>query len=129
MKGLSWRRPLLLVLILITPGVAQQQSGQPDAQRKVAPPTPVCDAAAAKLREAGASELVLVMEVNESGKVVSFQTKSPKRLELEKMKDATAAIKAMHFEPAKLHGQPVRVIVEVAFNCSLPPSTETQKRR
>ena len=78
----------------------------------------MCAAAAPKLREFETNEVVLIMIIDDQGKVQSFETESPKGLRLEKMKEAKAEIKAMRFEPAKLHGQPVKVRVRVGFDCS-----------
>ena len=88
------------------------------ASRKA--PQAMCDAAAPKLHESGTAEVVLTMIVDARGKVESFNTDSPKGLRLEAMKEASAAVKAIQFEPAKKDGQPVRVMIRVKFDCSGP---------
>ena len=78
----------------------------------------MCEAASAKLREAGTDKVVLTMVVDSSGKVQAFTTDSPKGLRLEKMKEPATEIKAMHFEPAKKDGRPVTVKIRIDFDCS-----------
>jgi len=64
----------------------------------------MCNAAASKLRESGTNKVVLTIAVDTGGRVGSFRTDSPKGLQLEKIKEAAAAIKALQFEPAKKDG-------------------------
>jgi len=58
------------------------------------------------------------MVVDASGKVQSFTTDSPKGLRLEKMKEPAAAIKAIHFKPARKDGRPTMVMIRIEFDCS-----------
>jgi outer membrane biosynthesis protein TonB len=111
-----------LILLLGATLNATGQSNRSPAQRpdKMPGPAAMCDAARPKLRNSGTGEVALILAVNTSGKVESFRTESPKGLRLERSKDVTAVIKALTFEPAKKDGQPVRVMVRVAFDCSLP---------
>jgi hypothetical protein len=78
----------------------------------------MCDAAAAKLRDAGTSKIVLMMTVDRKGQVESFRTESPKGLRLEKMKEASRAIKGIRFTPASKDGSPVAVLVSVEYDCA-----------
>jgi TonB family protein len=111
---------LLLPLLLVCSGATYaQQSGQSDV-KKTMPPQEMCKAAAPKLRESGTNEVVLTMTVDTRGKVESFTTDSPKGLRLEKIKEAAAAIKALHFQPAQKDGQAVKVMVRIKFDCAKP---------
>jgi hypothetical protein len=104
--------------LLLAAGVtlAAAQTGQPESEADKAKRA-MCDAAAPKLHEAGATKVVLMMTVDDRGRVESFKTESPKGLRLEKMKDVAAAIKAIPFRPATKHGSPVAVKVRIAFDC------------
>jgi len=86
----------------------------------------MCDAAAAKLNESHTRQIVLIIIVDTHGRVESFSTAAPKGLKLEKDKAASAEIEAMHFGPALKDGKPVKVMIQVPFECSVPaqkPST------
>jgi TonB family protein len=98
--------------------IAAQEGGQRTIVKKGLAPKAMCDAAVAKLRDSGTSNVVLIMTLDTRGRVESFRTESPKDLRLEKMKEATAAIKAMQFDPAKKDGRPVQVQIRVEFDCS-----------
>ncbi len=87
----------------------------------------MCDAAAPKLHESGTTEVVLIMTLDTQGKVESFSTDSPKGLRLEEMKEASAAIKAIQFEPARKDDRPVRSMVRVKFDCSVPTTDAPKK--
>ena len=108
-----------LALFLLVCGVAAfcEQSQQPGSHRAV-PPKGVCEAASFKLHEAGTDKVALTMVVDASGKVQSFTTDSPKGLRLEKMKEPAAAIKAIHFKPARKDGRPTMVMIRIEFDCS-----------
>ena len=79
----------------------------------------MCEAAASKLRASGTNHVVLTMTIDTHGSVVSFRTKAPKGLRLEKVKKAAAEIKAMQFDPATKDGRPVTVMIRAAFECPL----------
>ena len=93
------------------------QDQQPSSHRGT-PPQGVCEAASSKLHEARTDKVALTMVVDASGKVQSFTTNSPKGLRLEKMKEPAAAIKGMHFDPAKKDGRPTMVAIRIEFDCS-----------
>ncbi len=59
-----------------------------------------------------------MMTIDETGRVVSFITASPKGLRLEKVKDAADAIRKMKFKPAEKSGTPVAVQIRMAFDCA-----------
>jgi hypothetical protein len=105
---------------LILTGLSLAQGTPPDAQTLNATHI-MCDAAAAKLRDAGTSKIVLVMTVDPKGQVESFRTDSPKGLRLEKMKEPSRAIKGIRFTPASKDGSPVAVLVSVEYDCASPP--------
>lgn len=86
----------------------------------------MCDAAAPKLHESGTTVVDLSMTLDTQGKVESFTTDTPKGLRLEKVKEASAAIKAIRFEPARKDGRPVRVVIKVKLDCS-GPTTDAHK--
>lgn len=109
---------LLFLLQICWVSLAWGQHEQQAGSRGAAPPHGMCGAAASRLHESGANTVVLTMVVGTSGRVQSFTTESPKGLRLEKMKEPAAAIKAIHFRPAKKDGRPVRVTIRVLFDCS-----------
>jgi hypothetical protein len=88
----------------------------------------MCDAAAPKLHKSGTNEVVLIMTVDTRGRVQSFTTESPKGLRLENMKEPAAAIKALHFEPARKGGRPVAVMIRVEFDCSETATDGSKKQ-
>ena len=104
---------------LILAGLSLAQSAPPDAQNLNVTRI-MCDAAAAKLRDAGTSKIVLTMTVDRKGQVEQFRTESPKGLRLEKMKEASTAIKGIRFTPASKDGSPVAVQVSVEYDCAKP---------
>lgn len=107
---------LFLVLLTCSTAAVGEENRKLDSKR---PGTDaMCAAAAPRLRQLETDEVVLIMIVDERGKVQSFKTESPKGLRLEKMKEAKAEIKALQFEPARLHGQAVMVQMRVTFDCS-----------
>ncbi|MGA2357104.1 MAG: energy transducer TonB [Terriglobales bacterium] len=108
---------LPLILLVYSVAASAQQGGQPDTNKQT-PPQAMCKAAAPKLREAGTNEVVLTVTVDTRGRVQSFTTDSPKGLRLEKIKEASASIKALQFDPAKKDGHAVAVMVRVEFDCS-----------
>jgi TonB family protein len=114
---------LLFLLFCIRDDFAQKTAAS--ASQK--PPQALCDAAAPKLHESRTTAVVLTMVLDTRGKVESFSTNSPKGVRLEKTKAASAAIKAMRFEPAKKDGQPVRVMVQVEFDCSQSAADAPEK--
>ena len=83
---------LFVFLLVCSMATTAEESGRP-ASRKA--PQAMCDAAATKLHESETTEVVLTMTLDTQGKVESFKTDSPKGLRLEKMKEASAAIKAI----------------------------------
>jgi hypothetical protein len=101
--------------------VTAAQTGRPESEADKATRA-MCDAAIPKLRETGATKVVLMVTVDERGRVESFKTESPKGLRLEKMKDVAAAIKAIPFRPATKDGSPVAVEVRIGFDCSIQPN-------
>jgi hypothetical protein len=111
------KRVILVLLLAAYITVTAAQSGQPEPEADKATRA-MCDAAAPKLRETGATKVVLMMAVDDKGRVESFKTESPKGLRLEKMKDVAAAIKAIPFRPATKAGSPVAVEVRIGFDCS-----------
>jgi len=95
-----------------------EQGAQLEGKTKMAQgPPAMCDAAAAKLREAGTNQVVLTMTISAQGHVLSFKTESPKGLRLESMKKAADDIKAMRFDPAEKDGKPVMVMTRATFQC------------
>lgn len=111
MKRAAWC--LLLATCTV---VALAQTSQQDS--KPGPPPNLCDAAAAKLREASTQRVVLMLTLDAKGRVESFKTEYPKGLRLEKMNEAAAEIKKLRFAPAKQYGSPDVVKVRVEFDCS-----------
>jgi TonB family protein len=107
------RLPILLLLAACATVAPAQVGNRPsgDIQR-------ICNAAAPKLRESGKSKFVLMMTVDNSGRVESFKTESPKGLRLEKVQDAADAIKEMQFKPAQKGWTPVAVQVKITFDCA-----------
>jgi uncharacterized protein YceK len=114
---------ILAVWFLLTAcaTVTATQSGQPDYEREKATRV-MCDAAAPKLHESGSNRIVLMMTLNNSGRVESFKTEFPKGLRLEKMKEAATAIKTIQFEPARKDGSTVAVQIRVTFECASQPT-------
>ena len=94
--------------------LAPAQSGTPHSGAMQS----VCNAAAPRLREFGTSKFVLMMTLDNKGRVESFTSGSPKGLRLEKVKDAAAAIRKMQFKPAENSGTPVAVQIKMAFDCA-----------
>jgi hypothetical protein len=115
---LSMKKTALSLFLLVCCAGAFCKQGQNPDSKKTRPPQGMCEAASAKLREAGTDKVVLTMVVDRSGKVQSFTTDSPKGLRLEKMKEPATAINAMHFEPAKKDGRSVMVKIRIKFDCS-----------
>jgi hypothetical protein len=110
---------LWLFLLVCPIAATPQPSRLPDPKQGMTPQA-WCAALGPRLRNPGANEIFLTVKVDKSGKVRSFQTVSPKGLRLEKMKESSAAIKAMRF-PARKAGH--SGIVRVLFDCS-EPATE-----
>jgi hypothetical protein len=75
----------------------------------------VCDASAPRLREFGTKRFVLLLTLDDRGRVETFKTGSPEGLRLEKTKAAVAAIRAMEFKPAEKDGHPVAVQIKNGF--------------
>ena len=65
------------------------------------------------------------MRLDDSGRVQSFKTESPKGLRLEKIKEAASAIKSLQFKPAIKDGSPVAVQIGVEFDCADSPAYRT----
>jgi TonB family protein len=110
------RDVVLCVLAFAACATTSPQNGVPDFDPKH-PPETVCTAAEPKLREAGTSKLVLRMKLDDSGRVLSFKTESPKGLRLEKMEAATNAIRALRFRPSEESGSPLEVQVREEIDC------------
>jgi len=115
-KVLAMKRVAWYLLLTTCAAVALAQTGQQDS--KTEPPPNLCDAAAAKLREANTHRVVLMLRLDNKGRVQSFKTESPKGLRLEKMKEAATEIRKIRFAPAKQYGSPDVVKVRVEFDCS-----------
>ncbi len=67
---------------------------------------------------ANQKKVVVQMIVNADGSVNWFKVLSPKGLHLEKDPEVREGFKNSHFDPAHKDGQPVRVLVNMGFNCS-----------
>jgi hypothetical protein len=119
---------ILPVVLFFCSMLTSAQGGQPDS-KKAMPPQAMCNAAAPALREAGTNEVVLTMTVDAKGRVQSFTTDSPRGLRLEKIKEATAAIKALQFKPAKKDGRAVAVMARVEFDCSRPATDASKEQQ
>jgi hypothetical protein len=91
-------------------------------------PPAKCAAAAGKLRDAETNKFILLLTVNRLGKVEWFRSESPSKLRLEKIKDVADEIKAMHFDPAKNDGQPVRALIKIEFSCPSSGSKAPKRR-
>jgi len=104
-----------LILIAVTTATVAQNEKHDSGEDKTN--QLICDAAASKLRESGATNVVLRVTVSESGRVWSFTTEAPKGLHLEKMKEVATAIKAIRFGPAKKDGRAVAVQIAMQFDC------------
>jgi TonB family protein len=116
------KKVILWLLLTSVVAVTAAQTGQQGSEAEKAT-REMCDAAAPKLRESGTNKVVLMMTIDNRGRVESFKTESPKGLRLEKMKEASTAIKAMQFHPAEKDGSPVAVQARITFDCpSQPPS-------
>jgi len=118
------KKAALCLWILVCAPVIIAQNEQQDSDTKMAVQA-MCDAAAPKLRQSGTNEVVLMMTVDDKGRVRSFKTESPKGVQLEKMKDTAAAIKKIKFEPAKKDG-PVPVQIEIAFKCTAQQTIDSK---
>ena len=105
----------LIMLCVCAVIVAQEPPDQPSRQK--APPA-VCDAAMASLRQHDAKEVVLVLTLDDKGRVDSFQTESPEGLNLEKSGKAKAEIKKMRFQPALKDGRPAWAQILISLDCS-----------
>ena len=104
--------------------IAQNEQQASDTKMAV---QAMCDAAAPKLRQSGTNEVVLMMTVDDKGRVRSFKTESPKGVQLEKMKDTAAAIKKIMFGPARKDGSPVPAQIRIAFKCAAPQAVDSKK--
>ncbi len=70
------------------------------------------------------------MIVNADGSVNWFKVLSPKGLHLEKDPEVGEGFKNSHFDPAHKDGQPVRVLINMGFNCSFDqPATSSEQQR
>jgi hypothetical protein len=115
------------ILCLLVAGgieIASPQTGQIESTGRTATRA-MCDAAAPKLQEAGTTKFVLMLTLSDKGQIESFKTESPKG-RFEKMKDVSAQIKKVHFEPAKKDGSPVAVKVRIEFDCSAEATGRNQ---
>jgi hypothetical protein len=122
------KRATLWLLLAACANVTGAQTGKQESEADKATRA-MCDAAAPKLRESGTNKVVLTMTLDDTGRVESFKTESPKGLRLEKMKDVAAAIKAMPFRPAtKKDGSPVAVQARIAFDCPTQPSSGSKNQ-
>lgn len=115
-KVLAMKRAAWYLVLTTCAAVAFGQTGQQGSKTEPAPN--MCDAAEAKLQEANTHRVVLTLKLDNKGRVQSFETESPKGLQLEKMKEAAAEINKMRFAPAKQYGSPRAVKVRVEFDCS-----------
>ncbi|MCU1296111.1 MAG: hypothetical protein JWO91_389 [Acidobacteriaceae bacterium] len=85
----------------------------------------ICGVAEPQLRESAKHEIIVSLWVDNTGKVLSFKTNSPKGLKLEKVKESADAIKAMHFESRKTSDEsPIQV--KLAIKC--PDSTSANTK-
>ena len=121
------KRITLWLLLAACANVSGAQTGKQESEADKATRA-MCDAAAPKLRESGTNKVVLTMMLDDTGRVESFKTESPKGLRLEKMKDVAAAIKAMPFRPATKAGSPVAVQARIAFDCPTQPSSASKNQ-
>ena len=88
----------------------------------------MCGAAASQLMEAGTGQIILMLTLNSKGHVQSFTTESPKGLNLGKMKEAAAKIKAMHFTPPQKNGSSVAVKLSMSVDCSHQAASNSQSQ-
>jgi hypothetical protein len=110
------RRAGCYLLFMTCAVVALAQAGQGDSKTE---PTPnLCDAAAAKLREANTHRVVLLLTFDTKGRLQSFTTESPRGVQLEKNGEAAAEIKKRAVALAKQYGSSHAVKVQVEFDCS-----------
>ncbi|MGC2198090.1 MAG: hypothetical protein WA628_25695 [Terriglobales bacterium] len=118
---------IAILCLLVASGIeiASPQTGQTESTGRTATRA-MCDAAAPKLQEAGTTKFVLMLTLSDKDQIQSFKTESPKGLRLEKMKEVSAQIKKVHFEPAKKDGSPVAVKVRIEFDCSTEPTGTNQ---
>lgn len=112
------KRAALCCAMVICPTMIVAQNEQQDSDMQTAVHA-MCDAAAPKLRESGTNQVVLMMALDNEGRVRSFKTEFPKGVQLEKMKDTVAAIKRIKFTPAKKDGSPFAVQIRTAFKCDV----------
>jgi TonB family protein len=121
------KKVTLWLVLTACVAVTAAQTGQQDSDKEKAT-RQMCEAAAPKLRESGTNKVVLMMTVDSKGRVESFKTESPKGLRLEKIKEASTAIKAMQFHPAEKDGSPVAVQARITFDCPAPlPSASKEQ--
>ena len=115
-RVLTMRRAGWYLLLTTCAALALAQAGQQDSKTD---PTPnLCDAAAAKLREANTHRVVLMLTLDAQGRLQSFKTESPKGLQLEKMGEVAEEIKKRAISLAKPYGSSHPVKVRVEFDCS-----------
>jgi hypothetical protein len=87
---------------------------------EIAGPRALCDAAAPTLRESGANHVSLVVSIDRSGNVESFETELPKGVRLENVSSVATQVKNIHFEPAKKDGQAVEYKARIVVDCPAP---------
>lgn len=107
------RKSIWVVLAACATAAYAQAGNQPPDNVRLA-----CKAAVPTLREVGTSKFVLMMTVDNTGRVLSFKTDSPNGLQLEKVKDVRDAVRQMRFEPAKKDGRPVAVRIKMPVDCA-----------
>src|SRR5436309_445779 len=114
------RATLWIVITLFSYGLTAQQAPQATQRNTHGPPSVVraaCNAASEKLIETNKTEVELIVTVDPGGKVHSFQTKQPKDIHLEKIREVAREVKAMHLKPATHENRPVWMQVQVTFDC------------
>ena len=122
---------LLFLLVMIAASAATQVVVIPTANVPPGDPNAgiVCPKARQVLESTHQKQVIVQMIVNADGSVNWFKILSPMGLHLEKDPEVREGFKNSHFNPARKDGQPVRVLINMGFNCSFeqPASSAEQQ--
>jgi TonB family protein len=90
----------------------------------------ICPKARQALEASHQKRVVVQMIVNADGSVNWFKVLSPKGLHLERDPEVREGFENSHFDPAQKDGRPVRVLINMGFNCSFDqPAASSEQQR
>lgn len=122
---------VLLFLLAIAASAISQTVAVPTANASSTDPNAaiICPKARQALEASHQKRVVVQLIVNADGSVNWFKVLSPKGLHLERDPEVREGFENSHFDPAHKDGQPVRILINMGFNCSFDqPATGPEQQ-